>query len=354
MLAGNVLAFPAGISNLDLEGDAAANSVQIWQNSSGDIKVQGIGTKVNGTDAVQTFSGITDLFVDLKAGADFIKVFNITQIDNVTVAHSGGGNKTVQVMNVNVGNNIEIDTLGGNDVVTVSNCHMDDFLLINTGDGKDSVVVSNCNAQAGMNVQTFGSSADGNDVVAISKSSSGDYLNVLTGNGSDVVTISGFTAGTDASSSITVKTYTDDRDGSDVVMIANASAYAIEADTGNGSDVVTMINCAGGNFLTVDTSATSGGSDNDVVVISGCSAGESVIVDTGIGTDTVSLNQVVASASMRIDMGDGNYDSLVVTNSTVVNNDAIFIGGGNTGDTLVLARDHFPTKSISGFRYVIS
>ena len=85
-------------------------------------------------------------------------------------------------------------------------------------------------------------------MVAISKSSSGDYLNVLTGNGNDVVTISGFTAGTDASSSITVKTYTDDRDSSDVVIIAIASAYAIEADTGNGSDVVTMINCRAAIF----------------------------------------------------------------------------------------------------------
>ena len=136
-------------------------------------------------------------------------------------------------------------------------------------------------------------------------------------------------------------------------MIVDASAYAIEADTGNGSDVVNMINCAGGNFLTVDTSATSSGSDNDVVVISGSSAGESVIVDTGIGTDIVSLNQVVASASIRIEVGDGNYDRLVETNSTVVNNDAIFIGGGNTGDTLVLAHDHFPTTSIGGFQYLI-
>lgn len=46
LLAGNAMANFSG-SELDLIGDTASNSLQVWQSSSGTWKVQGIGTNWN-------------------------------------------------------------------------------------------------------------------------------------------------------------------------------------------------------------------------------------------------------------------------------------------------------------------
>ncbi len=69
MLAGNVLASVSG-TTLNITGDAAANSIQITQNSSGNWKVTGVATKVNGSSSFTSNTLVTDILIDLMAGND--------------------------------------------------------------------------------------------------------------------------------------------------------------------------------------------------------------------------------------------------------------------------------------------
>src|SRR5262245_34086727 len=75
MLAGNVIAAVI-TGDLELSGDAAGNALQVWQVGAGTWKVQGIGTTINGSFAIQTFTGVTgDIDAALDAGNNYIRVF---------------------------------------------------------------------------------------------------------------------------------------------------------------------------------------------------------------------------------------------------------------------------------------
>ncbi len=82
LLAGNVTTnFSGGL--LTLTGDAAANNVQITQLASGAWQVKGIGTKIDGSNAAATFSGVTDISSDLMAGNDTLSILK----GNITGGH---------------------------------------------------------------------------------------------------------------------------------------------------------------------------------------------------------------------------------------------------------------------------
>src|SRR5262245_8143007 len=75
MLAGHLIAFVAG-GDLDLLGDADGNAVQFWQVGASTWRVQGIATTVNGSFAIQTFTGVSnDINAALDAGNNYIRVF---------------------------------------------------------------------------------------------------------------------------------------------------------------------------------------------------------------------------------------------------------------------------------------
>ena len=141
LLAGNVVtSFSGGL--LTLTGDAAANNVQLTQLASGAWQMKGIGTKIDGANAAETFTGVTDITTDLAAGNDILKVFNGTSSGDLTVQFSGGGNKAIQLSNIHAAD-ISVTTGAGNDSITVNKCTADSELEVEAHNGTNTVVVTN-------------------------------------------------------------------------------------------------------------------------------------------------------------------------------------------------------------------
>src|SRR3954469_7158413 len=76
MMAGNITAAVIG-GTLTLTGDATHNSVLVQQ-SGNKWTVQGLGTTINGTTTIKSFTGVQGLLADLKTGNDVIRVSNGT------------------------------------------------------------------------------------------------------------------------------------------------------------------------------------------------------------------------------------------------------------------------------------
>ena len=141
MLAGNVTAAVSG-GNLVLTGDASSNLIQVSQTSPGTWKVQGIGTKVNGSSAAQTFPGVSGISADLDGGNNSLQIFNGTLTNAVTVT-TANGNDTVIIANLTVGNNLTVDVGSGTNAVSVTNASIGGSLTVLTGAKNDSVAVAN-------------------------------------------------------------------------------------------------------------------------------------------------------------------------------------------------------------------
>lgn len=164
----------------------------------------------------------------------------------------------------------------------------------------------------------------GNDVVQLVNFTSLG-TSVVTGNGSDSVLASNVRA-TDTLRGLTVET----EGGNDAVTLDRITAGAVGVSTGDGNDVV----------VAMRTTIRS-----DEPEFSGFS------VSAGNGTDTVSLSGVDSQERIFVDMGEGKFDALAAINSRT--NNATFLGGDDTGDTLVRSLNQFKKQSVSGFKFVV-
>ena len=369
LMAGDVTA--AVVSGvLEISGDGSNNSIQVKQ-SGANWKVQGLGTTVNGSNSAQSFSGVTDIHIDLGEGNDFIAASKGTLSGDFVIDDLDGGRSTIELSKMNA-NRLEVNTFDENDVISITNCHVDEDILIvafaSTDDGDDVITIANSSAGTLLDVGTGGgndvvtlksvtasdgvivtasdSGASDIDAVTIVKSSSDDLLDVSTGDGADVVTINKFQAGAE----MLVSTADSDDDGNDVVSIVSSSAEdTLEVNTGNGADVLTIAKFTAGDDIELSTGGTQ--SDGiDVITLTQVNGGNNIDLTTGSGTDRASLTKVVAANELNVDMEAGDFDQLFVTRSRAV--DAFFDGGNNDGDTLISFRNVFGTEDETGFEFV--
>ncbi len=162
--AGNISAALLFGSYLQLNGDAAANSVQLSSSAPGSVTVQGIGTTVNGSNKAITFSGIHDLFVNMAEGNDIVRGQNLA-ISGVSI-YGGSGNDNAQLvgsrpglarmgqvgLSVSVNGDGEFDSPNGNDTITVTGTKVQgDYATFgfqgdsnyDAADGRDLITVLN-------------------------------------------------------------------------------------------------------------------------------------------------------------------------------------------------------------------
>jgi hypothetical protein len=305
---------------LNLSGTAASESVQLWQSGS-NWKVQGIGTKVNGSYAVQTFPGVTEIETELGAGNDFIKVFNgtaqsvtitynpsdtglkITQAVNLTLSalftlNSTAGPNSVLMKNVSFVGDAELTTGDASDSFVISGFRSEDSaggLFVRAGNGTNSIIASNvqCGGSA------FFTTGSGNDIISMSKFKLGLNLQVQAGNGNNNVS------------------------ANNILTALSSDAFGDEIITGSGRDSISIVNYDIAGHLSIQT---------------------------GDGTDSVVLYKLTAE-TLTVLVNLGNLDTVSVVNTTVPV--ATFDDVDGTNGIIVGSHNHLSLYSVSGFTHQI-
>ncbi len=383
LLAGNVTTSYAG-GVLTLTGDAAANNVQISENSSFVWTVKGnAGTKIDGANS-QTFSTVVTINADLAAGNDVLAVQNGSLLGELNVQYTPGvsGSKTTQISNLQVaaldveqataGSNVvslnnvfltttgpckvvtgdrndvvtenkvtafaaQITTNGGNDVVTVTNCYGADAIDVETGDGSDVATVRDSHSDAEIKIDTGENPTDGNDVINFSGLQS-DSLIVEDLYGSNTVV--------GKNSSTTGGAIDIDMDaGNDTVILSGLHAgEALLVYVQSGKNVATVTNCTSAGELYIQGVGPAS-TRNVITVANSKSTAEQFSMDLSDGTDVVTVNNVSAAADSYFH-GYGGANVLSVNKLHINGKYSLITLDGN--DTVVLEAVSLAPGSTSG------
>jgi large repetitive protein len=269
--AGNVTAILSG-SDLNLLGDAAANSIRVQQDSAGAITITGFdGTTINGQPAV-IFGpvALTKLEAKMEAGDDRIEVFYVTSSGDITI-DAGDGWDAVAPVGVTAGDNIDV--------------YM--------GSGTDRDYISAHSIRTLRGDVTFDTAAE--------------YLGVALNNSTIAQTLS-----------------ISSKDGDDSIRLNTVSVGAdLAISTDKGRDVVVCNRVNVRYALSVSTDL-----DADRVDLFDTTAGEDVEVNTGDGNDLVNLRRLRSDKNIKISTDAGNDRIVAQTVLTVF--DGSFVGGAGT------------------------
>ena len=293
LLTGNVTAaFSHG--DLVLRGDDADNSVAIL-NDGGNLVVRGSsGTTINGSSAdFVAIVGAThihdDLRIDLRGGNDTLSLQNVQVGDDVRL-RSGSGNDNIAMADSQIGDDLRVDTSDGNDTVLVQNLNVGDDTHISTGSGSDQVRVSSTSVDDDLRIR----SASGDDAIIVSACDVGDDHTIRSGSGDDTINVTS----TNIADDLRVST-SSGRDALVFDQIAVSDDSKFRSGTGDDSVVVTDSQLA--DDLSVSTS-----SGDDFVFVDPTVVGDDVKVKTGRDNDTIVFSGAnVFSDRTRISGGSG-------------------------------------------------
>lgn len=213
LMAGDVA---VSVSNGDLHIDEYRSdigedqSVQVYQLSNGNVRVQGLNGTMIATDVRlngQTFTFrrssldmamSDDIFVNLGGGNDSLSMLSHNgglDADTVQIDMGGGGEDrdSVSVYGLSTRSGLGINTGRDNDHVTVGSSQIGDGswedLRVNTGSGADVVQVNTTTIADDLIVQTYGSSSEADNDTLRVDSVVADDLYAYLGNGDDNATV---------------------------------------------------------------------------------------------------------------------------------------------------------------------
>jgi hypothetical protein len=350
---------------LQIAGDAAENSIQIKQ-AGATWKIQGIGTTVNGTTTVKSFTGINHVKIDLGASNDLLKVTKGTLAGNFEFNDTAGiatvdlsklkakkiditthdGADTINMNGCYSIENLSIKTFGttadGADTVLLAKTKTDMSMYVDTGNGDDVVTLKNVQGARQCKVDTFAIGESDDDQITISGARF-EWVRFTTGDGNDKISVSKVTA-TDDGIHLDTGHYSGDT-GDDVITVTKSNAHgSIEISTGDGADSVNVTNSKTNDELNVTTFQTSA-DGNDTIVLIKVQAGGSDIY-TGAGADTVTQTKATIKYTQIIEVGAG-IDQLLVQKSSA--QEVTYDGGNNAGDKITLLRNKFAEKTVNDF-----
>ena len=341
-LAGNITATLAG-GLLTLTGDAASNAMYL-QGTGGTVRVIGQGTTIGGS-SIRTFTGVTNINIFGNGGSDTVTAQTLTlagslfaSMDSTTV-----GNDVVTLVNVNVGNDLEIltdpvDALGdvnssaGSDRVTLTNVTAGDDVFVITGHigglagaARDAIVANRVTANNVDPLGDFSLLKTGNGPDSITAA----YLNINSDLFLDASPDLGNSSAADAVSislstidgTLDIRTddlFTATSRGNDVATVNGVTATALGLGTAGGNDVVSVLNSTfgtppfgAGQFISfINVGGT--GADRDTVTITNTDFYGGVDLTTGADADyvTITLSTLygpgVIDVHTTIDLGAGN------------------------------------------------
>lgn len=197
--------------DLKITGDSADNTVRVTQNANA-IAIEGLqGTTVNGSQAMVIITPRVpdDVMVSFTAGGnntllmqdmevgDDVQVKGGRQQDHIAFINgeigddvrvkTGNGNDIFYLESTDVEDSVNVNTGSGNDKVAIGGNGMQvDELLVNTGRGRDSVIAGDMEVRANAQFKT----GSGNDFVVLSElETNGDLLVSLSGGNDDLYAV---------------------------------------------------------------------------------------------------------------------------------------------------------------------
>lgn len=316
---------------LTLTGDAEANSVIISSDqTAGDVLLRGAvggdtatSIVVDGEEPVDSLSlsGVTDIVLDLRGGADSVVVTDLDLAGSLT-GSLGAGQDTVIIGSndsvntgvtlndeseltageVAIGENVDLRANGGADLLRLANATITGDLSFNGGVGNDRVV-----AQGNLETNMVG----------------GD-VSIEVGAGSNAVNLRNI----DVGGSLTVNG--EDADSVDFLLRNVPVGADLTLNLSDGTDTVTIVGAAGDEVTNVVGDVTINASAGEDAINVRRLAAENVMLDAGAGDDRVDLRnlEIAASLDVRTARGDDQLNLVNTETATL----AIATGGGN--DTL--------------------
>jgi hypothetical protein len=197
-------------------------------------------------------------------------------------------------------------------------------------------------------LQVFNGTLSGQLTVVYEPTDTGTKTTILTNLKLGSVQVANFTDGSNIIAATGIRTSAggadfDTGNGNDAISLANLNLVGnLQVTAGNGINVIVAANVrtTGGGTDVIET-----GSGSDTIALSQYKSDDALDVMSGGGTDAVALNAVqLGSNVLYIDVGPGNQDSLVVTNSTA--GLAEFLDSGGTNGYLTGSGNHFGTTDI--------
>jgi len=312
---------------LTITGDDANNQIAIYAgDTAGDVIVAG-GTDddgetlINDTADPATFTGVTNVVLDLKGGDDTAVVTNLDLSGDLTADLGDGDdqlviNGTAQNADGDDDDGEEIDddseddaasiiTLNGNAELVAGAVSIGGDVSVTGGAGSDSVVASSATVAGDVTID----GEDGRDLLSISDATIGGSLTANMGAGDDSVAV--------VSSDITGDVTVDDIEAfsrSSVMLRDVTIGGDVTLTLSDKADRVSLRNLtagtdAGGGAVSIDTAA-----GNDKVSIRNLTAADLSVLAGG-GVDRVQLRGSDIAGDAAIDLGT-DYGAVSVTGST--------------------------------------
>ena len=327
LLTGNVTAaFSHG--DLVLRGDDADNSVAIL-NDGGNLVVRGSSeTTINGSSAdFVAIVGATnihdDLWIDLRGGNDTLSLQDVQVGDDVRM-RSGSGNDTLSLQDVQVGDDVRMRSGSGNDNIAMADSQIGDDLRIDTSDGNDTVVVLNLNVSDDTHISTGSDS----DLVRVSASSVDDDLRIRSASGDDAIIVIACEIGDDH----TIHSGSDD----DTINVASTNVSDdLQVSTSSGRDALVFDQIA-----VSDDSKIRSGTGDDSVVVKDSQLADDLSVSTSGGDDFVFIDPTVVGDDVKVKTGNEN-DTIVLSGANVFSDRTRIFGGSGTNLVDVDASNQF-------------
>ncbi len=409
LLAGNITA-SVNAGELDITGDTASNSVQVWQTGSGTWKVQGIATTINGSHATFTATGVTgNIEANLNDGNNFIKVFNgtvpgalsiitgkdndIVQVTKVSTGLSttggasslaidvGNGNNTVTLSGVTTSGETQIDSVNGNAVISLSNVTANTSDLIGTNDvdtGNGNAIISLSHVKmTNSGGDNFVDTGDGTAIISLANvnwNTSGADNFVDTGDGTAIISLANVNWNTSGGDN-----FVDTGNGKATISLVKVGMGTSEADnfvdTGNGTAAITISKSAmttsgddSENFVDtgngtavisiLNSTMSTSGTDSENFVETGATAVFSLwkvtmtavdgnnLIETGDGKDAVALTDVTVEGDLSVKT-NGGTDAVSLNTVNLGSDDlSVNVGPGNY-DTLSVVNCTAGTEELS-------
>lgn len=289
LLAGDVHA-SVWRGDLRIEGDNAANQIEIAPADGGGVQVVGLdGTRINGSEEPAVFfpgddAVPDDLRISTRGGADSVFVRGIRVTDDLIV-YAGSGDDRVEIDNVTAGDRIDLWPGSGNDFVQVvgrdsSTLPTARDILVYASSGDNIIGVNNVSVSRDIYIR----SSRGNDVLLVQGSRAGDDMRLYGDTGDDIVAIldsevtDDTTLQTGPASLFSLFSTAPDRDSA-LIMGSTHNGRA-DLTLGPGHDFLAVVNTSVRGRADV-----SAGSGDDRVGIERGDFGSSVQANGGQGTD---------------------------------------------------------------------
>ena len=327
LLTGTVTLALSAAGDISVTGDSKDNNVTVEVDSGG-IHVTGLsgtslryGKMIHAAGDTVTLpipSVIRDLRVDMKGGNDTL---SFTSTGEVNVGRDvdidmGAGNDRLTIADsagINVGRNFKALTSAGNDKVVISTnggqINVGNDLSINTGPGNDAVGLADAEKFAGVtDAATLLAVADDTGTEMSQQIRVGRDLNITTGGGNDTVGVAGVEAGRNANLNTGAGR-------GDILGVSNLRA-------GRNLDLNLGDTNALQNVTVARTIKVRSGASNDRFVVDRIHAG-SVDVNLQGGNDQLAIGaDVVVTGRVNINGGAGknSLESMTSLSGATVRN----------------------------------